>query len=41
VAVRSESGPGENENDMALQWAEMGMARWIFGVKVTGRFLYC
>jgi len=34
----SETWPVRKENEMALQWAEMGMVRWICGVKLKESF---
>ena len=28
----------KKENELTLQWAEMGMIRWMCGVKITDRF---
>jgi len=33
----SETWPVRNENEMALQWAEMTMVRWMCGVKLQDR----
>jgi len=33
----SETWPVRNENDVALQWAEMRMVRWMCGVKGKNR----
>jgi len=34
---RSESGPVRKENEVALQWAEMRMVRWLCGIKLQDR----
>jgi len=34
----SETWPLKKKNVMTLQWAEMRMTRWMYGVKVTERF---
>jgi len=33
----SETWPVRKENDVALQWSEMRMVRWMCGVKVKDR----
>jgi len=33
----SETWHIRNENDFALQWAEMRMVRWMYGIKLKDR----
>jgi len=36
---RSETWPVRKENEVALQWAEIRMVRWMCGVKLQDRIL--
>ena len=39
MLYESESWPLRKENELALQWAEMRMVRWMCGMKLQDRIL--